>query len=64
MANIELSILARQCLSRRISDVCDLRREVAAWETARDADTIKADWQFTTENARIKLRRLYLSVNG
>lgn len=64
MAEIELGILGRQCLSRRIDNVEDLRREVTAWETARDAANRKADWQFTTDNARIKLKRLYPSIDG
>ena len=62
MAEIELSILGRQCLSRRIDNVDELRREVKAWETVRDAAETKTNWQFTTANARIKLRRLYPSV--
>ena len=62
MAEIELSILARQCLSRRIDNVDALRRETHAWEAARDADDRKANWQFTTADARIKLRQLYPSI--
>ncbi len=62
MAEIELGILGRQCLSRRIDNVDDLRREVKAWEVARDIVGTKADWQLTAEDARIKLRRLYPSV--
>jgi hypothetical protein len=62
MAEIELGILGRQCLSRRIENVHDLRREVKAWETTRDAAEAKVNWQFTTADARIKLRRLYPSV--
>ena len=62
MAEIELGILGRQCLSRRIDNVDELRHEVKAWETARDAAETKANWQFTTADARIKLRRLYPSV--
>jgi hypothetical protein len=64
MAEIELGILGRQCLSRRIDNVHDLRREVKAWETARDAAATKVNWQFTTADARIKLRRLYPSIDG
>ena len=63
MAEIELGILSRQCLSRRIDNIDDLRREVNAWEAARDTAGTKADWQFTTENARIKLKKLYPSVD-
>lgn len=63
MAEIELGILGRQCLSRRIDNVEALRREAKAWEARRDADQTKADWQFTTQDARIKLRRLYPSID-
>ena len=62
MAEIELGILGRQCLSRRIDNIDDLRREANAWEAERDTAGTKADWQFTTENARIKLRKLYPSI--
>ena len=64
MAEIELGILGRQCLSRRIENIDDLRREAKAWEAARDAAGTPANWQFTTADARIKLRRLYPSVDG
>ncbi len=64
MAEIELGILGRQCLARRIDNVDDLRQETAAWEAQRDQAAAKADWQFTTDNARIKLKRLYPSING
>jgi len=62
MAEIELGILGRQCLARRIDNIQDLRREVQAWETTRDAAAVKVNWQFTTADARIKLRRLYPSI--
>jgi hypothetical protein len=62
MAEIELGILGRQCLSRRIDDIDDLRREATAWEAERDAAGTTANWQFTTTDARIKLRRLYPSI--
>jgi len=62
MAEIELGILGRQCLARRIDNVHDLRGEVKAWEVARDAAATKVNWQFTTMDARIKLRRLYPSI--
>ena len=64
MAEIELGILGRQCLARRIDNIDDLRRETKAWETARDTAGSKVDWQFTTEDARIKLKRLYPSLYG
>ena len=64
MSEIELGILGRQCLARRIDNVHDLRRQVQAWEVARDTAATKVNWQFTTADARIKLRRLYPSVDG
>jgi hypothetical protein len=63
MAEIELSILGRQCLSRRIDTVEELRRETKAWEASRNAAGTTVDWQFTTENARIRLKRLYPSLH-
>jgi hypothetical protein len=62
MAEIELGILGRQCLARRIDNVQQLRREAKAWEAARDAAATKVNWQFTTADARIKLSRLYPSI--
>ena len=62
MAEIELGILGRQCLARRIDNVDDLRREAKAWETARNSAATKVNWQFTTADARIRLRRLYPSI--
>jgi hypothetical protein len=59
MAEIELSILSRQCLARRIPNQKALKKEVAAWEKDRNAKYATIDWQFTTKDARIKLRRLY-----
>ena len=59
MAEIELSALSRQCLNRRIPDRETLAGEVAAWEQERNAAQVKVRWQFTTEQARIKLWRLY-----
>lgn len=59
MAEMELSVLARQCLDRRIPDMATLRREVAAWEKGRNDAAVKVDWQFTTADARTKLKRLY-----
>lgn len=57
MAECELSVLARQCLDRRIPDIAALTCQAAAWERCRNAMAVKIDWQFTTEDARIKLRR-------
>ena len=62
VAECELSVLARQCLDRRIPDVDALTREVAAWERDRNAQVVKVDWQFTTADARIKLKRLYPAI--
>jgi len=61
MAEIELSVLGRQCLSRRIPDQLSLRNEIAAWETARNEKAATIDWRFTTGDARVKLKRLYPS---
>jgi transposase len=62
VAEMELSVLARQCLDRRIPDLEALRREVAAWVAARNAAIVKVDWQFTTADARVKLKRLYPTI--
>jgi transposase len=62
MAEIELSVLARQCLDRRIPDAATLTREVSAWELRRNTAAVKADWQFTTADARVKLKKLYPTV--
>ena len=59
IAECELSVLARQCLTRRLPDKVTLIREVAAWELRRNAVHVSVDWQFTTADARIKLKRLY-----
>jgi transposase len=59
MAECELSVLGRQCLSRRIEDQKTLTREVQAWERERNAAQVTINWQFTTADARIKLKHLY-----
>ncbi len=59
MAEIELSVLSRQCLDRRIESMEELRQEVSAWEEQRNERQVEVKWQFTTADARIKLRRLY-----
>ena len=59
MAETELSVLQRQCLNRRIGAQPRLMEEVAAWERQRNTTATKVDWRFTTDNARIKLKRLY-----
>jgi hypothetical protein len=61
MAEIELGVLQRQCLNRRIADQSLLKSEVAAWEAQRNSESTKVDWRFTTQDARIKLKRLYPS---
>ena len=61
MAEIELSVLGRQCLKRRIPDTKTLRREVKAWQKERNQLGASVDWRFSTEDARIKLRSLYPS---
>ena len=62
MAEIELSVLSRQCLDRRIPDADTLIQEVTAWEQARNSDARPVNWRFTTPDARIKLKRLYPSI--
>jgi hypothetical protein len=62
VAEIELSVLARQCLGRRIASAEELRREVAAWEAERNERAAEVRWRFTTAEARIKLHRLYPSL--
>jgi hypothetical protein len=59
MAESELSVLSSQCLDRRIPDKDKLTEEVAAWQFDRNKKHTKADWQFTTADARVKLKRLY-----
>lgn len=63
MAEIELGILGRQCLSQRIDNIAALRRQVKAWEKDRDRAKVKVNWQFTTTDARIKLKKLYPSCD-
>jgi hypothetical protein len=62
MAELELGILGRQCLARRMETFNELQREVTAWKMPRNARGAKAHWHFTTEEARIKLSRLYPSL--
>jgi len=59
MAEIELNVLTSQCLNRRIDDIAVVRKEVRAWKKHRDNKNAKVNWQFTTKDARIKLSRLY-----
>jgi hypothetical protein len=62
MAEIELSVLGRQCLDQRIADRQTLATEVAAWEDRRNTAATTVDWRFTTADARIKLKHLYPSI--
>jgi hypothetical protein len=59
MAEIELAVLARQGLNRRMADLHIMTREVAAWEARRNRHQATIDWRFTTKDARIKLKSLY-----
>jgi hypothetical protein len=63
LAEIELSVLARQCLNRRVGDRATMERQVAAWTAARNAAATAIDWRFTTADARIKLKRLYPAID-
>jgi len=62
VAEIELSVLARQCLDRRIGSAAELRREVSVWQDERNTDGSRVQWRFATADARIKLRHLYPPV--
>jgi hypothetical protein len=62
LAESELAVLTSQCLDRRIPNKQILIDEIAAWEHDRNANHTKADWQFTTKNARIKLKHLYPAI--
>lgn len=62
MAEIDLSVLSRQCLDRRIPDADTLTQAIAAWEQARNTNARPVNWRFTTSDARIKLKRLYPSI--
>ena len=61
MAEIELSVLSRQCLDRRVPNFETLEAEAAAWQERRDAAGVEIEWRFRTDDARIKLKRLYPS---
>jgi len=62
MAEIEFGVLGRQCLDQRIPDVATLIAYVAHWQANRNQHAIRVDWRFTTTDARIKLKRLYPSI--
>ena len=61
MAELELSVLQRQCLDRRLPDQDTIKREVAAWDQERNQHAVQVNWRFTTADARIKLKQLYPS---
>jgi hypothetical protein len=63
MAEIELGVLSRQCLDRRVADKETLITEVAAWQCRRNTAEAKVDWRFTNDEARIKLKRLYPTLS-
>ena len=63
VAEVELNVMIRQCLNRRIDSIEVLRREVTAWQAARDRIQAKVNWQFTTDDARVKLKRLYPTLD-
>jgi hypothetical protein len=63
MAEIELNVLTGQCLNRRIDNIEDVRKEADAWQNYRNNKNAKVNWQFTTEDARIKLSRLYPTLD-
>lgn len=64
MAEIEIGIMARQCLDRRIENQQKLREEINAWQQVRNAEKIHVNWRFTTRDARIKLKSLYPSIQN
>lgn len=64
VAESEISVMARQCLNRRIDSIDELRSEVSAWQAQRDRICATVDWQFTSEDARIRLKRLYPTLDG
>ena len=63
MAEIELSVLSRGCISRRIPDQETLKREIQAWQTQRNEQRTSMSWRFTTDDARIKLKKLYPTIS-
>ncbi len=62
MAEIEIGVLSRQCLDRRLPDQETLKREIHAWQNTRNQKAIRVDWRFTAEDARTKLKSLYPSI--
>ena len=64
MAEIELHVLSGQCLNRHISTIDEVKKEVNAWQSHRNNKECKINWQFTNKEARVKLKRLYPSINN
>nr|QNO48895.1 hypothetical protein JFFFLBDL_00020 [Methanosarcinales archaeon ANME-2c ERB4] len=64
MAEIELNVLTCQCLKRRIDDIAFVRKEVLAWQKSRNNKNAEVNWQFTTKDSRIKLSRLYPTIES
>ena len=62
MAEIEIGVLSRQCLNRKIPDQETLREEIAAWQKQRNHEAVCVNWRFTTQDARVKLKSLYPSI--
>lgn len=62
MAEPELSVMTRQCFADRVASECEVRRRIAAWQQDRNSKQTGIDWQFTTDDARIKLKRLYPKI--
>lgn len=62
MAEIEIGVMVRQCLNRRIPDQDALKREIKAWQDQRNQRGIRVDWRFTTQDARVKLKSLYPAI--
>jgi len=62
MAEIEISVMARQCLDRRIPDQDSLKREIKAWQDTRNQEGVCVNWRFTTQDARVKLKSLYPTI--
>ena len=64
MAEIELNVLSGQCLTRQIDNTSEVKKELTTWQKARKTKNAKANWQFTTKDARIKLKRLYPTLDS
>jgi hypothetical protein len=62
MAEIEIGVMVRQCLNRRIPDQDALKREIKAWQDQRNQRGVRVDWRFTTQDARVKLKSLYPAI--